>query len=187
MRESANEIAPPWLVRQHRRLPIVTTMERGEPPLSTPFWFQASCLIPRIVIHSCLLCFHCASLFSGHGIFIASSANRAEGRGGVRNVGPNNRANIHRVSPCGRTYAKRSRGRPFVSALDHACTQSRASLFFFSFFFFLLVFQLLFDWIMRRREGWRRTSDLGTREDCSKEFREWWYQRRMGRCLRHVT
>lgn len=78
----------------------------------------------RSVIHSCPLRFHCISLFSASGVFIAGA------RASVRNVGrptTESRCNI-RLLPCaGPGEQPRSNPRTFVSALGRARGYNRPS------------------------------------------------------------
>lgn len=127
-------------MRLHRRCWYAATTAaancRSGGARQTPSWFQASCLIPRIVIHSCLLCFHCAFSLAAAFLLPPPSTVRV-----TRTV------QISIGLPC--SHATRA----FVSPLDRACVQSPT----FGFLFFFLPSSPFLHLVTRGEEERRRS------------------------------
>lgn len=110
MRESANEIAPR---RPGTPSPPIVAAPESEArylssSLSLSLFFSLARPCRPSHLHSCPLRFHCISLFSASGVFIAGA------RASVRNVGQRN----IRLSPCtGPIASLRFRARPSADAI----------------------------------------------------------------------
>lgn len=114
MRESANEIAPRqrWYTtaancsnaeaRQSLSLSLAIFLSFSPLLFFSPLPLSRAARPRRSVIHSCPLRFHCISLFSANGVFIAGA------RASVRNTGRLSRRNI-RLLPCTGPRERKSR------------------------------------------------------------------------------